>query len=81
MNSGTCFTGPISFSMRSTASLAPPCSGPASAPGRAGQRRVRIGLRAADAAHRARAAVLLVIGVQDEQHVERALEHGVHACT
>ena len=43
--------------------------------GRAGQRRVRIGLRAADAAHRARAAVLLVVGVQDEQDVERALEH------
>ena len=43
----------------------------------AGERRIRIGLRAADAAHRARAAVLLVIGVQDEQHVERALEHRV----
>ena len=34
-------------------------------------------MRAADAAHRAGAAVLLVIGVQDEQHVERALEHRV----
>ena len=33
---------------------------------------------AADAAHGARAAVLLVVGVQDEQHVERALEHRVH---
>ena len=48
---------------------------------RAGQRRVRIDVRAADAAHRAGAAVLLVIGVQDEEHVERALEHRVAACT
>ncbi len=32
-------------------------------------------MRAADAAHRVGAAVLLVIGVEDEQHVERALEH------
>jgi hypothetical protein len=45
--------------------------------GGAGQGRIRVGLRAADAAHRARAAVLLVVGVQDEQHVERPLEHGV----
>ena len=38
---------------------------------RAGHRRVRIDVRAADAAHRARAAVLLVIGVEDEEDVER----------
>ena len=44
---------------------------------RAGHRRIRIDVRAADAAHRVGAAVLLVIGVQDEQHVERALEHRV----
>ena len=44
---------------------------------RAGQRRVRIDVRAADAAHRAGRAVLLVVGVQDEQHVERALERRV----
>ena len=43
----------------------------------AGQRRVRIDVRAADVAHRAGAAVLLVIGVQDEEHVERALEDRV----
>ena len=43
--------------------------------GRTGERRIRVGLRAADAAHRARAAILLVVGVQDEQDVERALEH------
>ena len=42
--------------------------------GRAGHRRERIDVRAADRAHRAGRAVLLVIGVQDEQHVERALE-------
>ena len=45
--------------------------------GRAGQRRIRVGMRAADAAHGAGRAVLLVVGVQDEEHVERALEHGV----
>ena len=44
---------------------------------RAGERRIRIGMRAADAAHRVRAAVLLVVGVQDEEDVERALEHRV----
>jgi hypothetical protein len=41
---------------------------------RARQRRIGIGVRAADAAHRMRAAVLLVISVQDEQHVEGALQ-------
>ena len=40
-------------------------------------RRIRIGLRAADRAHRVGRAVLLVIGVQDEEHVERAFEHRV----
>ena len=40
----------------------------------AGQRRERIDVRAADRAHRAGRAVLLVIGVQDEQHVEGAFE-------
>ncbi len=45
---------------------------------RAGQRRVGIGMRAPDAAHHARAAVLLVVGVQDEQDVERPLQHGMH---
>ena len=39
---------------------------------------MRIHVRAADAAHGARAAVLLVIGVKDEEDVERALEHRVH---
>jgi hypothetical protein len=63
--------------MRSTASFAPPCSGPYSAARGAGHRRVRVDVRAADAPHGARAAVLLVIGVQDEQHVERALEDRV----
>ena len=44
---------------------------------RARQRRVGIHLRAADVPHRAGAAVLLVVGVQDEEHVERALENRV----
>ena len=45
--------------------------------GSSGQRRIRVHVRAADVAHRARAAVLLVIGVQDEQHVERPREHRI----
>ena len=45
--------------------------------GRAGHGRIRVDVRAADAAHRARAAVLLVIGVQDEEHVERTLQRRV----
>jgi hypothetical protein len=38
---------------------------------------VGVGVRAADLPYRGRRAVLLVIRVQDEQHVERALERGV----
>ncbi len=34
-------------------------------------------MRAADAAHRVRAAILLVVGVQDEQHVERVLQNAI----
>ena len=41
-------------------------------PGR--DRRVRVDLRGADGADRARRAVLLVVGVQDEQDVQRPLE-------
>ena len=40
--------------------------------GRACHRQVRIGLRAADDPHGGRAAVLLVVGVQNEEHIERA---------
>ena len=39
-----------------------------------GHRRVGVHLRRADAAHRVRRAVLLVVGVQDPEDVERALE-------
>ena len=39
-----------------------------------GDRGVRVDVRAADAAHGVGAAVLLVVGVQDEEHVERVLE-------
>ena len=38
---------------------------------------VRVGLGAAHRAHGAGAAILLVIGVQDEQHLERARQHRV----
>ena len=65
------------MSIRTTASLAPPCSGPYSALARSGRRRVRIGVAGADDAHRRGAAVLLVVGVQDEQHVHRPLERRV----
>ena len=44
---------------------------------RPSERRVRIGVRASDRPHRRRRTVLLVIGVEDEQHVERAGEHRV----
>ena len=36
--------------------------------------RVGIDVRAADAAHRARAAVLLMVDVQDKEHIERPFE-------
>ena len=45
--------------------------------GRAGQRGERIAVRAADAAHGGGGAILLVVGVQDEEHVERALQRRV----
>ena len=40
----------------------------------------RIHVRGADRAHGAGRAVLLVIGVQDEQDLERALQHLVRLC-
>ena len=43
----------------------------------AGHRRVGVGVGAADGPHGRRGAVLLVVRVQDEEHVERALEDGV----
>ena len=43
-----------------------------------GRRGIRIRLRGPDAAHGRRRAVLLVVGVQDEEHLERALQHRVH---
>ncbi len=39
-----------------------------------GDGRVGVDLRGADRAHRARGGVLFVVGVQDEQHVERPLQ-------
>ena len=57
--------------MRSTCSLAPPCSGP-DKPQRRRRRQIRIGLRTAHRAHGIGAAVLLVVGMQDEQNVESA---------
>jgi hypothetical protein len=43
-----------------------------------GDARVEVRARAADDAHRARRAVLLVVGVQQQEQVERAREHGIH---
>ena len=37
----------------------------------------RVGMRAAHRAHDVGAAVLLVIGVQDEENIERPREHGL----
>ena len=37
----------------------------------------RVGVRTAHRAHRAGAAILFVIGVQDEEHLERARQHRV----
>ena len=47
--------------------------------GRRGARRrgVRVGAARPDNAHRRGAAVLLVVGVEDEQHVHRPREHGI----
>ena len=42
------------------------------------RRAVGIGLGGADAAHHRGRAVLLVVGVQDEQHLERLLQDRVH---
>ena len=42
-----------------------------------GGREVGIGLRTADGAHGVGAAVLLVVGVQDEEDVERARDDGI----
>ena len=57
--------------------MAPPCSGPESAAIAADGGDERVGVRTADGAHRAGAAVLFVIGVQDEEHLERARQHRV----
>ena len=55
-----------------TSALAPPCSGPFSAPIAADDRRVDVGERRGRDARRERRRVQLVIGVQHQRHVERA---------
>ena len=62
---------------RSTASLAPPWSGPYSAAMPAETAENGSTPRRADRAHGAGRAVLLVVGVQDEQDLERALQHRI----
>ena len=74
MNAGTCSIDPISVEHPQHRLVRAAVQRPVERRRRAGQRRIRIGVRAADAAHRVRAAVLLVIRVQDEQHVQRAFE-------
>jgi hypothetical protein len=66
---------PISSSMRGTSSLVPPGSGPRNGGDRGGSG-VRIGIGAAHDAHHAAGAVLFVIGVEDEKHLQSAREHG-----
>ena len=45
--------------------------------GGAAKRRKRIGLRAPNAAHRIRTAVLFVVGVKNEEYCQRALQHRI----
>ena len=78
MNAGMLSTLPISLQHPQHRLVGAAVQRPVERRRRAGHRRVRIDVRAADRAHRARAAVLLVVGVQDEEDVERALEHRVH---
>ena len=67
-------TVPIRSSIRSTCLVGAAVQRPVER-GHAGRhRRVGIDLRGADAAHRARRAVLLVVGVQDPEHVEGPLQ-------
>ena len=63
---------PISTSIRSTASLAPPCSGPVERRHRPRHGAVRVRAGAADHPHGGCRAVLLVVRVQDEEDVQRA---------
>ena len=71
MKSRTLSTEPIRRSIRSTASLAPPCSGPYSAAMPAETAEYGSTWLEPDRAHRVGRAVLLVVGVQDEQDLQR----------
>jgi hypothetical protein len=63
--------------MFSTCSLAPPCSGPYRAAAAAAAAEYGSTPGAGHAPHRVGGAVLLVVGVQGEQHVDGVLEDGV----
>ena len=60
----------IASSISSTSWLAPPCSGPQSAQMPAEIEANRLACELPDQAHRRRGAVLLVVGVQDEEQVQ-----------
>ena len=72
MKSGTFSMLPMSVSIRMTASLAPAVPWSVQGGGRGGRGRVGIGMRRTDDAHGRGRAVLLVVGVQDEQDVQGA---------
>ena len=60
----------ICSSISSTATLAPPCSGPQSAPTAAAHEAKRLAWLEPDHADRRGAAVLLVVGVQEQDQVQ-----------
>ena len=69
MNSGMRSLVPISCSILSTASLAPPCAGPQSEAMPAAMQAKGLAPLGAGQAHRRGRGVLLVIGVQDQDPV------------
>ena len=77
MNSGTRETEPISSSIRRIGLVRASVQRAVEGRRRAGERRIGIDVRTADVPHRCRAAVLLVIGVEYEQHIERPCQHRV----
>src|ERR1041384_3123942 len=73
MKAGMFFLSAISPSISSTASLAPAGGRPVGPRDPRRDRRERVHVRGADAAHRAGGAVLLVVGVEDQEDLQRAL--------
>ena len=77
MKAGMFFTSPISVSIFSAASLAPPWAGPHRQAMPAAMQANGLAPEEPDETHRVGRCVLLVVGVQDEDLVERAREHRI----